>query len=113
MLITKKREEIEKIREEETIADGLCKGITEYAIKLNTLSINEKEHQEVASILQIVSDIERVSDYCENISEFAENLRKHPSPRSQEKRSSRWKTSVSTASGMRSRHWKSVAKKRR
>ena len=74
VLITKKREEIEKIREEETIADGLCKGITEYAIKLNTLSINEKEHQEVASILQIVSDIERVSDYCENISEFAETL---------------------------------------
>ena len=75
VLITKKREEIEKIREEETIADGLCKGITEYAIKLNTLSINEKEHQEVASILQIVSDIERISDYCENISEFAENLK--------------------------------------
>lgn len=75
VLITKKREEIEKIREEETIADGLCKGITEYAIKLNTLSINEKEHQEVASILQVVSDIERVSDYCENISEFAENLK--------------------------------------
>ena len=75
VLIPKKREEIEKIREEETIADGLCKGITEYAIKLNTLSINEKEHQEVASILQIVSDIERVSDYCENISEFAENLK--------------------------------------
>lgn len=75
VLITKKREEIEKIQEEETIADGLCKGITEYAIKLNTLSINEKEHQEVASILQIVSDIERVSDYCENISEFAENLK--------------------------------------
>ena len=75
VLITKKREEIEKIREEETIADGLCKGITEYAIKLNTLSINEKEHQEVASILQIVSDIERVSDYCENISGFAENLK--------------------------------------
>ena len=75
VLITKKREEIEKIREEETIADGLCKGITEYAIKLNTLSINEKEHQEVASILQIVSDIERVSDYCENISAFAKNLK--------------------------------------
>ena len=29
----------------------------------------------MASILQIVSDIERVSDYCENISEFAENLK--------------------------------------
>ena len=28
----------------------------------------------MASILQILSDIERVSDYCENISEFAETL---------------------------------------
>lgn len=25
-------------------------------------------------LLQTVSDIERISDYCENISEFAENL---------------------------------------
>ena len=34
----------------------------------------KKEHQHVASLLQIVSDIERISDYCENISEYAENL---------------------------------------
>ena len=43
-------------------------------IKLNSLSINEKEHQYIASLLQILSDIERVSDYCENISEFAETF---------------------------------------
>ena len=28
----------------------------------------------MASLLQILSDIERISDYCENISEFAETL---------------------------------------
>ena len=54
--------------------DRLCSGINNYVIKLSSLSLNEKEHQHVASILQILSDIERVSDYCENISEFAETL---------------------------------------
>ena len=44
------------------------------AIKLSTLQINEREHEEVAHMLQIVSDMERISDYCENISEFAESL---------------------------------------
>ena len=38
------------------------------------MQISEKEHQEVSHILQLVSDIERISDYCENISEFAETL---------------------------------------
>ena len=77
LLVIKSKEDIEKIREEENITDDLCRGLSEYAIKLNTLSINEKEHQQVASILQIISDIERVSDYCENISEFAEDMKKH------------------------------------
>ena len=63
-----------EIREEESIADRLCKGITDYLIRISSLAINEKEHQHVASLLQIVSDIERISDYCENISEYAENL---------------------------------------
>ena len=54
--------------------DNLSAGITEYAIKLSSLQISEKEHQEVSHILQLVSDIERISDYCENISEFAETL---------------------------------------
>ena len=77
LLVIKSKEDIEKIREEENITDDLCRGLSEYAIKLNTLSINEKEHQQVASILQIISDIERVSDYCENISEFAEDMKKN------------------------------------
>ena len=63
-----------EIKEEEQTVDRLCSGINNYVIKLSSLSLNEKEHQHVASILQILSDIERVSDYCENISEFAETL---------------------------------------
>lgn len=74
VLFTQDEETMNEIREEESIADRLCKGITDYLIQISSLAINEKEHQHVASLLQIVSDIERISDYCENISEYAENL---------------------------------------
>ena len=74
VLFTQDEETMNEIREEESIADRLCKGITDYLIRISSLANTEKEHQHVASLLQIVSDIERISDYCENISEYAENL---------------------------------------
>ena len=66
VMFTKDYQNILDIKEEENTVDGLCSGITNYVIKLNSLSINEREHQHIASLLQIISDIERVSDYCEN-----------------------------------------------
>lgn len=74
VLYTKKQDDIDLLREDENIVDRLCAGITEYTIKLGSLQISEKEHQTAAHLLQVLSDIERVSDYCENISEFAETL---------------------------------------
>ena len=74
VMFTTKAEDIAFLKEEETKVDKLSAGITEYAIKLSGLQISEKEHQHVSHLLQMVSDIERVSDYCENISEFAEIL---------------------------------------
>lgn len=74
VMFTRDFQDILDIKEEESKVDRLCGGITEYAIKISTLSIAEKEHQDVAHILQVLSDMERISDYCENISEFAESL---------------------------------------
>lgn len=74
VLFTYDQKVIEEIKKEETTVDRLCSGVTEYVIKISSLTINEREHQHVASLLQIVSDIERISDYCENMSEFAETL---------------------------------------
>ena len=73
-MFERKEEQIAFLKEEESKVDRLSAGITSYAIKLSTLQINEREHEEVAHMLQIVSDMERISDYCENISEFAETL---------------------------------------
>lgn len=74
VIFTKDYQKILEIKEEEDTVDRLCSGITNYVVKLSSLSLNEKEHHEVACILQTLSDIERISDYCENISEFAETL---------------------------------------
>lgn len=74
VLFTKSNEDIQALKEDEEKVDKLCAGITEYAIKLTRLQISEKEHEYVSRMLQIVSDIERISDYCENIAEAAESL---------------------------------------
>ena len=74
VLFTLKDGDIQFLKEEEATVDRLSAGITNYAIKVGALQISEKEHQDVAHLLQVVSDMERISDYCENISEFAETL---------------------------------------
>ena len=74
VLFSLNEDEIQLLREDEETVDKLSAGITSYAIKLTSLQISQREHQDVAHILQVVSDMERISDYCENISEFAEAL---------------------------------------
>ena len=74
VLHTKSEEDIKLLKEDEDIVDRLCAGITDYTIKLSALQISEREHQTTSHLLQVLSDIERVSDYCENISEFAETM---------------------------------------
>lgn len=74
VLFTKTKEDIHLLRDDEDKVDQLCAGITDYAIKITRLQISDQEHENVARLLQVVSDIERVGDYCENISEFAEEM---------------------------------------
>lgn len=74
VMFTLDRDAIREICEEEDVVDKMSAQITSYAVKLSALAVSEKEHQEVTHMLQVLSDIERISDYCENISEFAESL---------------------------------------
>lgn len=74
IFVTKKPEEIARLREIEKEVDELSAGLTDYAIRLSALQISEREHQLVSRYIQVISDIERICDYCENISEFAETM---------------------------------------
>ena len=74
VLFTKREEDIKALKEDEDTVDKLCGSISNYVIKLSTLQISEQEHAETVKLLQVLSDIERVSDYCENVAEYAETM---------------------------------------
>ena len=74
IFFTKRPEDIARLRDIENEVDTLSAGLTDYAIRLSALQISEREHQLVSRYIQVISDIERISDYCENISEFAETM---------------------------------------
>ena len=75
VLFTQKTEEIKRLKEDEEVVDKLCGGITEYVIKITQLQISEHEHALTARLMQVLNDIERISDYCENVAEFAEEMK--------------------------------------
>lgn len=74
VMFTQKAEDIAKLKEDESVVDKFTSVITEYTIKLASLQISEKEHAQATRLIQVINDIERISDYCENISEYAQEL---------------------------------------
>ena len=75
VLFTKSEETIKSIKEKESVVDKLSAGITDYAIKITALQVSEKEHQDVAHLLQVVSDMERSVTTVRTFSECAEAMR--------------------------------------
>ena len=74
VLISPDPRDIASIREKETIVDRMTGSISDYAIRLSTMEISLWEHQKVDQILQLVADMERISDQSENIAEQAEQI---------------------------------------
>ena len=75
VLFSQHTADIKKLKEDEDIVDKFCGGITEFVIKITQLQVSEHEHAHTARLMQVLNDIERISDYCENIAEFAEELK--------------------------------------
>lgn len=51
----------------EDLTDVLQKEITNFLVKLSQKSITQETSQEVASMMNMVNDLERVGDHCENL----------------------------------------------
>ncbi len=64
-----------EIYSNEQLLNFLNKNITRYLTALMGEEMPEKEEKKVGSFYHVVSDIERVGDYCINIIEYAEKLR--------------------------------------
>ena len=74
VLMTPDPQDIEAIRQKEAVVDRMTGSISDYAIRLSTMEISLWEHQKVDKILQLVADMERISDQSENIAEQAEQI---------------------------------------
>ena len=55
------------LEKKEDLTDALQKEITNFLVSLSQTSITQESSKEVASMMHMVNDLERVGDYCENL----------------------------------------------
>lgn len=55
------------LEKQEALTDVLQKEITDFLVSLSQKSITEEASREVASMMNMVNDLERVADHCENL----------------------------------------------
>lgn len=76
-ILTGNLEEIEDVYKTEKTINNMEKMLTEYLIKVDNLSLTEKQKIVVNNLFYSVSDIERVGDHAENLAEQAEYMVNH------------------------------------
>ena len=55
------------LEKNEDLTDALQKEITNFLVSLSQTSITQESSKEIASMMHMVNDLERVGDYCENL----------------------------------------------
>ncbi len=70
-LLNNDEEKANKVFETEKVIDAHQKVINDYLVKINNLSLTEKQHKIVNNLFHTVSNIERVGDHAENLAELA------------------------------------------
>lgn len=76
-ILTGNLEEIGDVYKTEKTINNMEKMLTEYLIKVDNLSLTEKQKKVVNHLFYSVSDIERVGDHAENLAEQAEYMVNH------------------------------------
>lgn len=73
-LLERDTEKIAIVRRRENVIDNLCDGISQYLVKICNTHISDRENSKVTSLLNVVGDMERVGDHCENIADMADAM---------------------------------------
>ncbi len=76
-LVTGNTEEVEEVYRVEKIINNLERMLTEYLVKIENLSLTERQKKVVNNLFYSVSDIERVGDHAENLADSAVYLAEH------------------------------------
>lgn len=76
-LLSKESGTIKEVYKNEKTIDEMEALLTEYLIKVNNLSLTERQKLLVNNLFYSISDIERVGDHCENLAEQADYMKEH------------------------------------
>lgn len=76
-LLSKDKEKIGEVLKNEKTIDEMEELLTNYLIKVNNLSLTERQKLVVNDLFYSISDIERVGDHCENLAEQAQYMAEH------------------------------------
>jgi len=70
-LLNNDDEKAKKVFETEKIIDAHQKALNDYLIKINNLSLTERQHKIINNLFHTVYNIERVGDHADNLAELA------------------------------------------
>ena len=76
-VLTVNSDEVETVFKTEQTINNMEKMLTEYLIKVDKLSLTEKQKKVVNNLFYSVSDIERIGDHAENLAEQAQYMVEH------------------------------------
>lgn len=76
-LMDNNRAEVKQVEDMEKKINYYEKILTDYLVKINNQSLNDDQHLLVKNLFYTISDLERVSDHCENLSELATEKADH------------------------------------
>ncbi len=76
-VLTKNANEVEDVYKTEQTINNMEKMLTEYLVKVNNLSLTERQKLVVNDLFYSINDIERVGDHAENLAEQAEYMVQH------------------------------------
>ena len=68
-------DKIASVKQKEGVINKVCDSISEYLVELVMHHLSDKDNETVTSLLNTISDIERVGDHAENVVELAEEMK--------------------------------------
>jgi phosphate:Na+ symporter len=67
-------DKIAAVKQKEGVINKVCDSVSEYLVELCSHHLSDKDSETVTSLLNTISDIERIGDHAENIAELAEEM---------------------------------------
>ena len=67
-------DKIAAVKQKEGVINKVCDDVSQYLVQLCMHNLNDRDNETVTSLLNTISDIERIGDHAENIAELAEEM---------------------------------------